>query len=166
MPKLKKKVIRALRRRNAEPGILIGQSLRRLRELAGLTQSDLAERLQVGPASISKIEHRGDVQISSLQKYLEALGAKMRIEAALSLSWIKDLRLDGSFERELEDENQLIFPLFGDELFYPTRDIVLSRTTLTKFSKAPRPLSYAADFPRLHQAALPHTSTQRRPSKP
>jgi transcriptional regulator with XRE-family HTH domain len=106
MPKLKKKVIRALRRRNAEPGILIGQSLRRLRELAGLTQSDLAERLQVGPASISKIEHRGDVQISSLQKYLEALGAKMRIEAALSLSWIKDLRLDGSFERELQDESR------------------------------------------------------------
>jgi predicted transcriptional regulator/DNA-binding XRE family transcriptional regulator len=126
MPKLKNKVIRALRRRNAEPGILIGQSLRRLRELVGLTQSDLAERLRVGPASISKIERRGDVQISSLQKYLEALGAKMRIEAALSLSWIKDLRLDGSFERELQDENQLIFPLFGDELFYPTRDIVLS----------------------------------------
>lgn len=126
MSKLEGKVIKAIRVRNTDLGRLVGQSLRRLRELAGLTQVDLAERLRVGQASVSKIEHRGDVQISSLQKYVQALGASLRIEAAFSPSSIKHLRLDGVFDRELQDENQLVFPIFGDDLFRPTKDVVLS----------------------------------------
>lgn len=126
MSKLEGKVIKAIRVRNTDLGRLVGQSLRRLRELAGLTQVDLAERLRVGQASVSKIEHRGDVQISSLQKYVQALGASLRIEAAFSPSSTKHLRLDGVFDRELQDENQLVFPIFGDDLFRPTKDVVLS----------------------------------------
>lgn len=30
------------------------------------------------------------------------------------------------FEREFQDENQLVFPIFGDDLFRPARDVVLS----------------------------------------
>lgn len=126
MSKLEGKVIKAIRVRNTDLGRLVGQSLRRLRELAGLTQVDLAERLRVGQASVSKIEHRGDVQISSLQKYVQALSASLRIEAAFSPSSTKHLRLDGVFDRELQDENQLVFPIFGDDLFRPTKDVVLS----------------------------------------
>ncbi len=126
MSKLKGKVVRAFRVKDTDLGRLVGQSLRKLREIAGLTQTDLAERLNVGQASISKIEHRGDVQISSLQKYVEALGATLHIEAAFSPSSRRDFRLEGVFEREIGDEDQLVFPIFGDDLFRPTKDVVLS----------------------------------------
>ena len=126
MSKLKGKVIKAVRVRNSDLGRLVGQSLRKLRELAGLTQTDLARRLNVGQASVSKIEHRGDVQISSLQRYVEALGATLRIEAAFSPSSKDNLRLNGMFDSEFQDEDQLVFPIFGDDLYRPTRDVVLS----------------------------------------
>jgi predicted transcriptional regulator/DNA-binding XRE family transcriptional regulator len=126
MSKLKGKVIRAVRVRNTDLGRLVGRSLRKLRELAGLTQADLAERLGVGQAFISKVEHRADIQISSLQEYVEALDATLRIEAVFSPSSIRDFRLDGVFDSKLQDENQLVLPIFGDDLFPPTRDIVLS----------------------------------------
>jgi predicted transcriptional regulator/DNA-binding XRE family transcriptional regulator len=126
MSKLKGKVIKAVRVRNSDIGRLVGQSLRKLREIAGLTQADLARRLKVGQASVSKIEHRGDVQLSSLQRYVEALGAKLRVEAAFSASSTKDLRLEGMFDSQFRDENQLVFPIFGDDLFRPKRDVVLS----------------------------------------
>lgn len=125
MSRRKGKVFQAARVHNGGLGRLVGQSLRKLRELAGLTQTDLAQRLKVGQASISKIEHRGDVQISSLQKYVEGLGAKLRIEAAFAASSAKDMRFRGVFDHE-SDENQLVFPIFGDDQFRPIRDVVLS----------------------------------------
>jgi predicted transcriptional regulator/DNA-binding XRE family transcriptional regulator len=126
MSKLKSTIINAVRVSNTDLGRVIGQSLRKLREFAGLTQTDLAERMKLGQGAISKIESRGDVQISSLQKYVDALGATLRIEAAFNPSSVKDLPLTGVFEREIGDENQLVFPIFDDDLFRPKRDVVLS----------------------------------------
>jgi len=82
MPKLNGNIVKAIRVKDSDLGRVVGQSLRALRELAGFTQGDLAKRLEVGQAAVSKIEHRGDVQISSLKKYVEALGATLRIDAA------------------------------------------------------------------------------------
>ena len=65
----------------------MGQSLRALRRAAGFTQLEMAERLGIGQAAISKIEQRGDVQISSLQRYVEALGRSLRIDAAFPSSF-------------------------------------------------------------------------------
>ena len=73
MRKLSGKIVKAIRVKDSDLGRIVGQSLRALRELAGLTQTDLAARLAVGQAAVSKIENRGDVQISSLKKYVEAL---------------------------------------------------------------------------------------------
>jgi len=126
MQKLNRKVINAVRVNGSDLGRVIGNSLRALRTLAGLTQNDLAERLRVGQAAISKIEHRGDVQISSLQKYVEALGATLRIEAAFDADARRGLRKERVFDADLHDEDQLVFPIFGDEVFRPTRDVVLS----------------------------------------
>lgn len=61
-----------------------------------------------------------------LQKYVEGLGAKLRIEAAFTSDSAKDLRFTGVFDREMGDDNQLVFPIFGDDQFPPTRDVVLS----------------------------------------
>ena len=81
MSKFASKVVNAIRVGHRDAGRVVGASLKDLRELLGLTQAEMARRLNVGQAAISKIEHRGDVQISSLMKYVDALGAKLNITA-------------------------------------------------------------------------------------
>jgi len=126
MPKLNGKIVKAIRVKDSDLGRVVGKSLKALRELSGLTQSDLAKRLEVGQAAVSKIEHRGDVQISSLKKYVEALGATLRIDAAFDPESSSAVRFQGVFDFSLNDDDQLVFPIFGDEIFRPKRDVVLS----------------------------------------
>jgi len=126
MPKLNGKIVKAIRVKETDLGRVVGRSLRALRELVGLTQVDLANRLDVGQAAISKIENRGDVQISSLEKYVTALGGTLRIDAAFEAKSQTALRLNGAFDYDLSPDDQLVFPIFGDEVFRPKRDVVLS----------------------------------------
>ncbi len=59
--------------------------LRELREEAGLTQAQLAERIGVGQRQVSKIE-RGDLdsaKIGTIRRYLEAVGGGLAIEYVL-----------------------------------------------------------------------------------
>lgn len=56
--------------------------LRELRERAGFTQAQLAERIGVGQRQVSKIE-RGDLdntRIGTVRRYLEAVGGELAIE--------------------------------------------------------------------------------------
>ncbi|WP_347030671.1 helix-turn-helix domain-containing protein [Brevibacterium paucivorans] len=56
--------------------------LRELREQAGLTQAQLAERIGVGQRQVSKIE-RGDLdsaKVGTIRNYLEAVGGKLTLE--------------------------------------------------------------------------------------
>ncbi|MGI8868918.1 MAG: type II toxin-antitoxin system RelE/ParE family toxin [Mycobacteriales bacterium] len=56
--------------------------LRELRESAGLTQEQLAQRIGVGQRQVSKIEH-GDLdnaKIGTIRSYLEAVGGDLAIE--------------------------------------------------------------------------------------
>jgi transcriptional regulator with XRE-family HTH domain len=55
--------------------------LARLREKRGVTQQDLASRLGVRQASISGLERRQDVQLSTLRKVVHALGGCVQIYA-------------------------------------------------------------------------------------
>ncbi|WP_149541212.1 helix-turn-helix domain-containing protein [Siccirubricoccus phaeus] len=127
MPKSNyQKVVSAVRVGNGDAGRVVGQSLKALRELVGLTQLEMAHRLNVGQAAISKIEYRGDVQISSLEKYVKALGAKLRIEATFPKDDKLATLVSDLFDLDVSDENQLVLPIFGDEIFRPQRDVVLS----------------------------------------
>ena len=59
--------------------------LRELREQAAMTQTQLAEALDVSQNRISRIEH-GDIertQVDTLRKYVEAFGGKLHIEVIL-----------------------------------------------------------------------------------
>ncbi|WP_201521286.1 helix-turn-helix domain-containing protein [Gulosibacter hominis] len=59
--------------------------LRELRENAGLTQAQLAERIGVGQRQVSKIEH-GDIEnakVGTIRRYLEAVGGGLAIEYVL-----------------------------------------------------------------------------------
>jgi DNA-binding XRE family transcriptional regulator len=53
--------------------------LSRLRERRGLTQQDLARKLGVRQATISGMERRDDVQLSTLRKIVEALGGILEV---------------------------------------------------------------------------------------
>lgn len=126
MARSRGKVVRAVRVGDSETGRIVGKSLKALRELAGLTQTEMAERLNIGQASISKIEHRGDVHILSLQRYVEALGARLRIEASFPADHQLVSQFSLAFDADSPDENQLVFPILGDDLFRRHRDVVLS----------------------------------------
>jgi len=63
----------------------IGVILRQAREAAGLTQDEVAKRLQTNKSAISRIEnHADDVRLSTIQKYAEAVGANLQIRLATS----------------------------------------------------------------------------------
>lgn len=50
-----------------------------VRREAGVTQAEMAARLDTTQSSVSQLERRGDVLLSTLSEYLNALGAKARI---------------------------------------------------------------------------------------
>lgn len=56
-------------------------SLHQLRKARELTQSKLAEDLQIGQGDVSKLERRTDMYVSTLASYLQAVGADLEIRA-------------------------------------------------------------------------------------
>lgn len=65
----------------AADAILVELTLAELRQTRGMTQIDLAERLPTTQSEISKIENRGDVLVSTLRRYIEALDGRLEIVA-------------------------------------------------------------------------------------
>jgi DNA-binding XRE family transcriptional regulator len=57
------------------------EKLAELRQHAGVTQVQLAERLGVTQGSVSELEHRRDLYVSTLRSYVEALGGHLEIAA-------------------------------------------------------------------------------------
>ena len=63
----------------------IGVLLRQAREAAGLTQEEVAQRLQTKKSVISRIEnHADDIRLSTLSRYAKAVGADLHIRLAQS----------------------------------------------------------------------------------
>jgi HTH-type transcriptional regulator/antitoxin HipB len=61
----------------------IGALLKQAREDAGLTQEELATKLNTKKSAISRIEnHAEDIKLSTLEKFANALGKKLRLEVA------------------------------------------------------------------------------------
>jgi transcriptional regulator with XRE-family HTH domain len=56
--------------------------LAELRRARRRSQQRVAQELGVGQAAISKLERRADVYVSTLRKYVEALGGSLRIVAS------------------------------------------------------------------------------------
>ena len=71
---------------------LLDMSLREVRELAGKNQVDVAAALEKAQSEISKIENREDWLLSTLRRYVEALGGELEVVAVLG---DKRLRLRG-----------------------------------------------------------------------
>lgn len=56
-------------------------ALDELREARALTQEQLAEMLGIRQATVSKMERRTDMYLSSLRKIIEAMGGELEIRA-------------------------------------------------------------------------------------
>ena len=61
----------------------IGAILKQAREEAGLTQEELAAKLNTKKSAISRIEnHAEDIKLSTLERFANALGKELRLEIA------------------------------------------------------------------------------------
>jgi DNA-binding transcriptional regulator YiaG len=54
-------------------------TLRRLREARALTQSTLADLLDMDQSEVSRLERRSDMLLSTLKRFVEATGGEMHI---------------------------------------------------------------------------------------
>jgi transcriptional regulator with XRE-family HTH domain len=60
---------------------IVAIRLRDLREAEGVTQEELARRVEVAQTQVSRAEHRGNPHIDTLRRYLEALGYELEVMA-------------------------------------------------------------------------------------
>lgn len=60
---------------------LRGMPLAEIRKAAGLTQQELAGKLELGQGTVSKIENAADMYLTTLRKYVEALGGELHLTA-------------------------------------------------------------------------------------
>lgn len=74
-PERKARVDAAVRRE------LLAMELRELRQEAGKTQAELAEIAEMTQAELSKFERRDDHLLSTLRRYVEALGGDLEVVA-------------------------------------------------------------------------------------
>ena len=68
---------------------LLEMDLRALREAVGLTQEELAKRVEVTQSQLSKLERRADHRVTTLRRYVEALGGTLEICAIVDGKRIK-----------------------------------------------------------------------------
>jgi transcriptional regulator with XRE-family HTH domain len=63
--------------------------LSEIRKHAGLTQVELADTLGIKQPSLSKLESQDDMQISTLQTIIQAMGGELEILARLPVGTVK-----------------------------------------------------------------------------
>jgi transcriptional regulator with XRE-family HTH domain len=61
--------------------VLATMPLNEIRQAIGLTQAEIAKQLDQGQGSVSKIEHAADMYLTTLRKYIEALGGELHLTA-------------------------------------------------------------------------------------
>jgi transcriptional regulator with XRE-family HTH domain len=95
--------------------ILAELLLAEVRKLAGKSQSELARRLGIKQPSLSKLEGQDDMQISTLQRIIEALGGKVEIVARFPKTAVRlrqfnpaGTRSTAGRQAKLPDEVQLV----------------------------------------------------------
>jgi DNA-binding XRE family transcriptional regulator len=73
--------------------------LSELRAKRGLSQSAIAEALSVSQPNVSRIEQEDDVYLSTLGRYISALGGHLEVQAVFPDETITVLRVPGDGER-------------------------------------------------------------------
>jgi transcriptional regulator with XRE-family HTH domain len=63
-------------------GMLLEMRLRELRKSRNITQVEVAQAMGVEQAAVSKLEHRGDMYLSTVYAYIRALGGELKLVAS------------------------------------------------------------------------------------
>ncbi len=92
----KKTQARAVRRTRELVAELL---LSEVRQLAGRSQQQVAEALGIKQPSLSKLEKQSDMQISTLQKIVKALGGELEVLAKFPKGTVKIGQFDPSHRR-------------------------------------------------------------------
>jgi len=61
--------------------MLAGMPMHELRRARQLSQEQLADLLEIKQGSVSKLERRTDLYISTLRRYIEAMGGELTLQA-------------------------------------------------------------------------------------
>ena len=69
--------------------------LDQLRKAQQMTQVNVANALDVSQGEVSKIEHRGDVCVSTLAEYIEAIGGRLEIRAVFPDREVRVTQFEG-----------------------------------------------------------------------
>ncbi len=64
-------------------------TLRELRQELAITQTELAAAAEMTQSELSRLESRADHRISTLRRYVEALGGKLEISAVVGKRRVK-----------------------------------------------------------------------------
>lgn len=81
-------------------------SLRALRKARVMTQEQLAESLSMAQGDISKLEHRADLYVSTLRRYIEAMGGELKIVA----SFPDGAEIPVAIAESMDDEESTVTP--------------------------------------------------------
>ncbi len=57
------------------------ETLRAIRRARGLTQSQISAQLEISQAEVSRMERRNNLQLTTLARFVEAVGGRLRITA-------------------------------------------------------------------------------------
>jgi len=77
-------------------------SLRELRKALDLTQTALADQLNIGQESVSRLERRTDMLLSTLDEYVRALGGQLELN--VEFPGHRKVRLKTLHEPKEDDE--------------------------------------------------------------
>lgn len=74
-----------------------------VRRARRMTQETLAESLGMSQSEVSKVERRNDVYISTLRRYIEAMGGQLKIVASFKDGEVEIIQLapEAAAEREM-----------------------------------------------------------------
>lgn len=64
-------------------------TLRELRQTLELTQQQLADKAEMTQSELSRMESRGDHRVSTLRRYVEALGGELEISVLVGKRRVK-----------------------------------------------------------------------------
>ena len=81
--------------------LLAEMPLHQLRQALHLSQEEIAQAMEVGQANVSKLERRTDMYLSTLRRFIEAMGGELEInacfpEGCVRINQLADLGPDGT----------------------------------------------------------------------
>lgn len=119
-----------------QPVDSFGPRLQDLRCHQGMTQLALAEQMGIGQTALSHLERRGDVLLSTLRAYIEALGGRLHVAATFAEGNPVSLIGDANWQPATTaadagngptGEQQFCLPsILGPKQLPPSRDVIFS----------------------------------------